>query len=38
MKNILKATVPFMIVFLGLLLSHPRVVEASGDPVKGKAV
>ena len=38
MKNILNAMVLFMIVFLGLLLSQPRAVEASGDPAKGKAI
>ena len=38
MKNILNVTVLLMIVFLGLLLSQPRVVEATGDPTKGKAI
>jgi len=36
--NILNATVLFMIVFLGVLLSPPLAVEASGDPAKGKAI
>jgi mono/diheme cytochrome c family protein len=38
MKNILNATMPFVMVFLGLSLSQPRAVEASGDPAKGKAI
>ena len=37
-RNIKYATVLFLIVFLGLLLPQPRVVEASGDPAKGKAI
>ena len=37
-RNILNATVLYMIVCLGLLLSQPRSLEASGDPAKGKAI
>ncbi len=38
MRSMLYTMVLLMMVFLGLLLSQPRAVDASADPVKGKAI
>jgi len=38
MISVRSATVLCMSVFLGLLLSQPRFVDAAGDPARGKAI